>query len=186
MRTVGIVLLATLAVPLTVTRENLLARTLTPQVQSADAKPAETAVLKEGAEVSLKFAQSLTSRAAVAGQPVELVLAEDLKVQDHLVVKQGARVLGTVTSGKESEKKRQEAKFLAIRVNFLQVGANRIVLRGEKAAEGKRNKDAMVVGTIFFGVSGLIATSGKHYVIPEGAPLKAYVDEDIELPVLPN
>jgi hypothetical protein len=77
-------------------------------------------------------------------------------------------------------------KFLAIRVDLLQVGVNRIALRGEKAAEGKRNKDAMVAGTIFFGVSGLIATSGKHYVIPEGAPLKAYVDQDIELPVLPN
>jgi hypothetical protein len=39
-------------------------------------------------------------------------------------------------------------------------------------------------------LSGLIAaagaTSGKHYVIPEGAPLKAYVDQDTELPVLPN
>ena len=186
MRTVGIVLLATLAVPLTVTRENPFAQVLAPPVQSADPKPAETVALKEGTEVSLKFAQNLTSKAAVAGQPVELVLAEDLKVFDHVVVKQGARVLGTVTSGKESEKKRQEAKLLAIRVNFLQVGANRIVLRGEKAAEGKRNKDAMVVGTIFFGVSGLIATSGKHYVIPEGAPLKAYVDQDTELPVLPN
>jgi len=83
-------------------------------------------------------------------------------------------------------KKGQEAKFLTIRVDFLQVGVNRISLRGEKAAEGKRNKDAMVVGTIFFGVSGLIAISVEHYVIPERAPLKAYVDQDTELPVLPN
>ena len=88
------------------TRENPFARVLTPPVQPADPKPAETVVLKEGTEVSLKFAQNLTSKAVVAGQPVELVLAEDLKVLDHVVIKRGARVLGTVTSGKESEKKR--------------------------------------------------------------------------------
>jgi hypothetical protein len=143
-------------------------------------------VLREGTEVDLKFAQKLTSKAAVVDQPVELALAEDLKVLENVVAKRGARVIGTVTAGKESEKRRQEAKFLAIRVDFLHVGENKIPLRGEKAAEGKRNTDAMVAGTILFGVSGLIATSGKHYVIPEGTLLKAYVDKDVELPVIPN
>ena len=119
-------------------------------------------------------------------QPVELVLSDDLKVLEYIVVKRGARVLGTVTAGKESEKKREEAKLLAIRVDFLHAGEYRIALRGDKVAEGKRNKDAMVAGTILFGVSGLIATSGKHYTIPEGTPLNAYVDQDIELPVLLN
>jgi hypothetical protein len=37
------------------------------------------------------------------------------------------------------------------------------------------------VRTIFLGLSGLLATSGKHYTIPEGSPVTAYVDEDIEL-----
>jgi len=40
----------------------------------------------------------------------------------------------------------------------------------------------MIAGTIFLGVSGLIAASGKHYIIPEGTLLKAYVDDDVELP----
>lgn len=164
----------------------LSAQTLTPPVSSTGPTPGQTIVLREGTEVNLKFAQKLTSKAAVVDQPVELVLSDDLKVLDYLVVKRGARVLGTVVAGKESEKKRQEAKVLAIRVNFLHAGEYRIALRGDKVAEGKRNKDAMVAGTIFFGVSGLIATSGKHYVIPEGTSLKAYVDQDIELPVLQN
>lgn len=42
----------------------------------------------------------------------------------------------------------------------------------------------MIAGTIFFGLSCLIATSGKHYVIPLGTPLNAHVEQDIELPVL--
>jgi len=186
LKRVRIVHLVTMAALLFAVCEGLSAQELTSLVQSTGPGPTQTIVLREGTEVNLKFAQNLTSKAAVVEQPVELVLAEDLKVIDYVVVKRGARVLGTVTAGKESEKKRQEAKFLAIRVDFLHVGENKIALRGEKAAEGKRNKDAMVAGTILFGLSGLIATSGKHYVIPEGAPLKAYVDQDIELPVLPN
>jgi len=39
----------------------------------------------------------------------------------------------------------------------------------------------MIAGTIFLGLSGLLATSGKHYIIPEGSPVTAYVDDDIEL-----
>jgi len=56
---------------------------------------------------------------------------------------------------------------------------------GEKGSEGKRNKDAMVAGTILLGVSGWLVTSGKHYEIPEGSPVTACGDEDIELPALP-
>ena len=71
-------------------------------------------------------------------------------------------------------------------MDFLYAGDSRIRVSVEKIAEGKRSKDAMVAGTIFLGLSGLIATSGKHYIIPEGTPLKAYVEDDIELPVPQN
>ena len=43
----------------------------------------------------------------------------------------------------------------------------------------------MVAGTIFFGLTGLLMTSGKKFVIPEGTPLTAFVNEDTGLPVLP-
>ncbi len=141
-------------------------------------------VLKEGTEVNLKLAQKLSAKSAVVGEAVELVLAQDLRVNDAVVVRQGARVLGTVVEGKESEKKKSEAHQLAMRVNFLRAGDTKIKLRGEKTAEGKRNKDAMVAGTVFLGVTGLLMTSGKHYEIPEGTPVTAYVDEDIEVPAL--
>jgi hypothetical protein len=180
------VFLSTIAVLFALGCENLGAQALTPRVPSTDPRPIQTITLRDGTEVNLKFAQKLTSQGAVVDQPVELVLSDDLKVLDYLVVKRGARVLGTVIAGKETEKKRLESKALAIRVDFLHAGEYKIGLRGEKTAEGKRNKDAMVAGTILLGIPGLIATSGKHYIIPEGTPLKAYVDQDIELPVLSN
>ena len=152
-----------------------------PTQQASEQTTPQKLLLKEGTEVNLKLAQKLSAKSAVVGEPVELVLAKDLKVGDAVVARQGARVLGTVVAGKESEKKRKEAHELAMRVDFLRVGDAKVKLRGEKDAEGKRNKDAMVAGTIFLGLSGLLATSGKHYMIPEGSPVIAYVDQDIEL-----
>lgn len=158
-----------------------LANTVSSQTAAPDLSQTQIFVLKEGTEVPLKFAQKLSAKSAFVGEPVELVLAQDLKVGDVTVVKQGARVLGTVVAGKESEKKKQEAHQLAMRVDFLKVGNTKIKLRGEKAAEGKRNKNAMIEGTVFLGLSGLLMTSGKHYEIPEGSAVTAYVNEDVEL-----
>ena len=146
--------------------------------------PARRLLLKEGTEVALKFAQKLSAKGAFVGEPVELVVAQDLKVGDVIVVKQGARVLGTVVAGKESEKKKKEARQLAMRIDFLRAGNTKIKLRGEKYAEGKRDKNAMIEGTVFLGLSGLLMTSGKHYEIAEGSAVTAYLDEDIELPAL--
>ena len=42
---------------------------------------AKRAVLKEGTEVHLKLAQTMTSKTSSVGEPVEMVLAEDLKEQ---------------------------------------------------------------------------------------------------------
>jgi hypothetical protein len=151
------------------------------QPSAGDAQQTFPLMLREGTQVTLKLAQNLDSKYAVVGEPVELVLAQDLKVYDAVVARKGARVLGTITAGKDSEK-RGEGHALALRVDFLKVGAVSIKLRGEQSAEGKRNKDAMVAGTIFLGLSGLILASGKHYVLPAGTPAIAYVAEDVTLP----
>ncbi len=141
-------------------------------------------LLREGTEVNLKLAQKLTSKTSFVGEPVELVVAEDLKVGDDVVVQRGTRVLGAVVEGKESEKKHRPARELAIRVDYVKATGAKIGLRGGAAAEGKRNKKAMAIGGAVLGVSGILLTSGKRYVLPEGSPLKAYVDKDVEVPVI--
>jgi hypothetical protein len=51
----------------------------------APAPPAAKLVLKEGTDVKLKFADDLSSKTATEGDPVNLVLDEDLKVGDVVV-----------------------------------------------------------------------------------------------------
>ncbi len=160
---------------------NTAAQPVTAQGQPT---PPTRVLLKEGTEVQLALAQEITGRAAVVGDPVELVLAEDLRVGDAVVVRKGARVLGTVMEGKSSEKKRGQPKSLRIRVDFLRTGNSKIPLRGEQAAVGKRDKNAMLMGSAALGVTGLLLTMGKKYQLPAGTPVIAYVDQDVELPSL--
>ena len=144
-------------------------------------------MLKEGTEVKLKFAQKLSSRSAVIGDPVELVLDEDLKVGDAVVARKGARARGTVLLGKESEKKRSGGLQLAISLEYLKAGDTRVKLRGERGAKGQVNKGATVALTLAFGLTGLlIGLSTKHFVIQEGTPVTCYVAEDVELKAAPE
>ena len=93
----------------------------------------------------------------------------------------GGESLGDSCSGERIGKEKKRGSPAGHAGRLFEVGDAKIRLRGEMGAEGKRNKDAMIAGTIFLGLSGLLATSGKHYIIPEGSPVTAYVDDDIEL-----
>ena len=64
---------------------------------AAATAPPNTIVLKEGTEVPLVFASDLSSKTAVDDDPVNLTLAEDLKVGDVVVAHKGAAALGTVS-----------------------------------------------------------------------------------------
>lgn len=142
-------------------------------------------LLREGTQVHLKLAQTITSKTSSVGEPVEMVLAEDLTVGEDVVVRKGARVLGTVVAGKQSEKQKSEAHELRVRADHIKVGDSFIKLTGDQAGIGKRDKEKMVTYSILFGLSGLLASSGKTFVIPEGTPATAYVQEDIALAILP-
>jgi hypothetical protein len=48
--------------------------------------------LREGSDVSLKFAQDLSSKNAADGDSVELVLAEDLTVNNVVIAKAETRL----------------------------------------------------------------------------------------------
>jgi hypothetical protein len=55
------------------------------------AAPPEKLILKEGADVNLKFAQDLNSKTANDDNPVSLVLDQDVKIGEIVVVKAGAK-----------------------------------------------------------------------------------------------
>lgn len=151
--------------------------------QEQQAQP-QKILLEEGTPVPLVFAQPLSSKYAVVGHTIELQLASDLKVGDAILARKGSRALGTIVQGKEKQNRRN-AKFMEMRVDYLCVGEYHVKLGGEQTAKAKVSADTTVAATILFGLSGYLwSQERKQFVIPEGAPLLAFVIENIELPVI--
>jgi hypothetical protein len=137
-------------------------------------------VLKEGTDVNLRFAQDLSSKTAAEDDPVNLVLAEDLKIGDVVVAKTGAKAVGTITHSKKAGMMGKPGE-LNMRLQYLLVGETRVKLRGTKGKEGQGKEGTAVALTVLFGPIGLIK-HGKNVEIKEGTPLQAYTDDTYELP----
>ena len=136
-------------------------------------------MLREGVDVNLKFSQALTSKTASEGDPVTLELVDDLKVGDVVVAKAGCKAQGEVTKAKKAGMMGQ-AGDLAIRLDYLKDGDNKIKLRGTKGKEGESGVTGAVVLTVLFGPIGLIK-HGHNVEIQQGQALHAFVGDDIAL-----
>jgi len=147
--------------------------------QDAAPTPPAKLVLKEGTDVKLKFADDLSSKTATEGDPVNLVLDEDIKVGDVVVVRAGAKAVGTITNAKKAGMM-GKAGELNMRLEHLKAGDQRVRLRGSKGKEGQGKEGTAVALTVLFGPIGLIK-HGKNVEVKAGTPLTAYVDEDVQL-----
>lgn len=150
------------------------------QPQSQNAAPPAQLMLKEGIDVKLKFAQSLSSKTAVEGDPVSLILDEALKVGEITVAKAGAKAVGTVTHTKRAGMM-GKAGELNVKLEYLIIRDIRMRLRGTKGKEGEGKEGTAVALTVLFGPIGLIK-HGKNVEVKEGTPLLAYVDQDFAVP----
>lgn len=136
--------------------------------------------LPEGTEVNLKFAESISSKTAAEDDSVDLVLDEDLKVGDVVVARKGAKAVGKITHSKKAGMMGRAGE-LNMRLEYLKVGDVRVRLRGKKGKEGEGKEGTTIVLTVLLGPIGLIK-KGKNVEVKEGTTLKAFVDEDVELP----
>jgi hypothetical protein len=135
--------------------------------------------LREGEDVSLQFAQDLSSKTAAEGDPVALTLVDDIKVGNVVVAKAGSKAFGEVTKAEKSGMM-GKAGDLSIRLDYLKVGDEKVRLRGTKGKEGESGVTSTVVLTVLFGPIGLIK-HGKNVEIKQGQALHAYVADDISL-----
>jgi hypothetical protein len=140
----------------------------------------EKIIVKEGTDVDLKFAQDLSSKTANDDDPVSLVLDEDIKVGDVVVVKAGAKAVGTITHAKKAGMM-GKAGELNMRLDYLITDGGRLRLRGTKGKEGEGKVGATVALTVLFGPIGLIK-HGKNVEIKQGTPLLVYTDENYDVP----
>jgi len=141
----------------------------TPTLSQDTGTAPKKVLLAEGTEVRLRMAQDISSRAARPGEPIELVLAEDLKVGDATVAKVGARALGEVLHAKRPDFWGDPGE-VSIRVRFLRVGDQKVGIRGTARAEG----------TVY------VVIRGSQGIIKTGTPVTAFVSADTEVVPVPE
>jgi hypothetical protein len=131
--------------------------------------------LKAGTDVSLKFAQDLSSKTAAKDDPVNLVLAEDFKISGMVIANAGAKAVGIIIHAKKAGMM-GKAGELNMRLQYLLVGDTRVKLRRTEGKQGQGREGTAVALRVLFGPIGLIK-HGKNVDIKEGTPLQAYTDE---------
>ena len=140
----------------------------------------QTYLLAEGSDVPLTFDQDISSKTASDGDPVQFVLADDLKVGNVVIAKAGSIAVGEVSHAEKSGMM-GKAGTLDIRLDYLKVGSTHVHLRGTKGKEGASGTGSAVALTVLFGPIGLIK-HGHNVDIKKGTALTAFVADDVNLP----
>lgn len=145
-------------------------------------KSSRPALLREGTEIKLKLHDKITSKNAVEGDLVNLILDQDVKVGDITVARAGSVGVATVSHAAKAGMLGRPGD-LGLKLEYLRVDASSVRLRGTKAKQGKSKERTAVALTLLFGPIGLIK-HGRNAEFEEATPLVAYVDQDTELRAL--
>ena len=159
------------------------APTASPPTAAASAPTIVPAMLHipEGTELTITFRDALSSKSAAVGDVFTIAMDEPVTLDGGGTLPGGLIGAGEVISvhrkgmmGKPGD--------LNVRLNYLKLGDHRIRLRGSKGAEGNASVGATVALTVLFGPLGLLK-HGHDVDIAAGQKLKAYVDQDINVPL---
>jgi len=171
-------------------------------------KPPEPVILPEGSILVAKLETSLSSASSKEGDAILARLAEDVKVGDKVVLKEGTELRGRVVSAVPSGRVKGRAR-LAFDFDRIVVGGREraAALRAvDITAESSKGKDAkiigggagagLIIGAIVDGKKGaaigtavgaaagtgaVLATRGKEVQLPAGTTLRLKVEKEARL-----
>lgn len=136
-------------------------------------------VLRSGTPVPLKMAEALTTKGKKlkVGQRFNMEVAQAVEVNGVVVIPAGSPAIGEVT---EVRNKGMWGKSGAInaRVLYVRVNGRQIRLSGSLDDKGVTGTAGVVGALVVVPVAGFFMT-GTSAVIPLGAPVNGFVDEDV-------
>jgi hypothetical protein len=117
------------------------------QAESQTAPPSRPVLLKEGTEMKLKLCDKITSKTAVEGDLVNLILDQDLKVGEITVTRAGSVAVGTISHASKAEMLGRPGD-LGLRLEYLKADDSSVRLRGTKGKQGKGKEGTAVALTV--------------------------------------
>ena len=156
----------------------------TPAVAPIAAPVTTGAVLRVGTPVPLRLSETLTTKGKQlrVGQRFRMEVAEDVVVGGYKVIPAGSPATGEITDVR-NKGMWGKSGHLAARMLYTTVNGRQIRLSGafdDKGVAG--GVGAVAMSAIVFLPAGFFMT-GTSAIVPMGAQVKAFVDEDVQLSV---
>jgi hypothetical protein len=138
-------------------------------------------VLRAGTEVVLRMSEGLTTQGKdlKVGQRFQMEVADDVRLGSVVVIPRGSPATGEVTDVRNKGMWGKSGRINA-RVLFVRVDGRQIRLTGQVDDKGVTGTGGVVAAVAFLPIAGFF-TTGTSAKIPVGAPVKAFLDEDLTI-----
>jgi hypothetical protein len=147
--------------------------------------PTAPSVLRAGLPIPLKTSEPLTTEGKKlrVGQRLQLEVAEAVMLNGQIVIPAGSPAIGEITDVRNKGMWGKSGRISA-RVLFVRANGRQIRLTGQFDDKGVTGTAGVVAAIAFIPIAGFI-TTGTSAKIPLGAPVKAFLDEDLEVALVP-
>lgn len=155
-----------------------------PAVVPIAAPSSAHAVLRVGTPVPLRLSEELTTKGKKlrVGQRFRMEVAEDVMVQGYKVIPAGSPAIGEITDVR-NKGMWGKSGHLAARMLYTTVNGRQIRLSGAFDDKGVAGGiGAAAVSALIFLPAGFFMT-GTSAMVPMGAQVKGFVDEDVQLAI---
>lgn len=142
-------------------------------------------ILRAGTQISVRTAEALTTEGKKLriGQRIQLEVAEAVMLNGQVVIPNGSPVIGEVTDVRNKGMWGKSGRINA-RVLYVRANGNQIRLTGQFDDKGVTGTAGVVAAIAFIPIAGFI-TTGTSAKIPLGAPVTAFLDEDVSVAFAP-
>jgi len=132
--------------------------------------------IPDGAELAIVTAETISSKTATEGDPINFRVDEDLIVDGTVAVAKGTIVKGTVSAAKKSGFFGRGGN-LSVRIeSTTTVDGQKLRLRAAKGRDGDNKTGTTVALVVLFGPLGFLK-KGKNAEIKEGTRIPVFTDE---------
>lgn len=153
-----------------------VAAPVTPTVVMTDAAPN---VLRAGTPISLKLSQELTTQKKKlrTGQRFQMEVVEAVLVNGQVVIPAGSPATGEVTQVR-NKGMWGKSGYIGAQALYVRANGRQIRLTGQFDDKGITGTAGVIGAVALVPIAGFFMT-GTSARIPMGAPVKAFIDEDI-------
>lgn len=143
----------------------------------------QQSILRAGTEVPLTVSEQLTTKGKKLkpGQRFMMATAAPVEINGQIVIPVGSPVTGEVTDVRNKGMWGKSGSINA-RVLFVRAYGRQIRMTGTLDDKGVTGTAGVVAAVAFVPVVGFF-TTGTSAMIPVGAPVKAFIDEDVTFAV---